>query len=246
MQSEIKQVSRQIVLELRNRPGYGFLDEEEFVATVYSQASQSDECYRAAKTGADLTKPISRVAKNVYSHAIYDGCRSRKIKEQQRAYKELSYYLYRITSNYVMSKGCSLDLAEECAQQALMQIHKNIETVRKPGGFLAFTITTTNRICFRMIEKARRYGECGEALPEPNEGHSLITPELLDCLLEAIARLSNKDMRMVLTLEYFANFKDREIALVVHTTTNNIQQLRFRAKKVMRDDQELLECLQNG
>lgn len=250
---EIKKITRQIVREMRNKRGYGFLSEEDFVTRVYTQALQNDKCYRAAQKGSDLTGPISRLAKNIYSKAIYGGCRSNHAEVQNRAYKELGYYLYRVAYNVVAPKGCSAYLAEECTQQALMQLHSHIENVREPGGFLAFAITTTKRICFRAVEKAIKRGDCEEnpVKDEPSIFEMVTTENpkttaLLDCLLEAIARLANKDMRMVLILEHFAGLDNNRIALILDQQKNNIFKLRHDAKKKLKTDQILRECVQDA
>lgn len=162
-QDEIRRVSRKVVRELRNRRGYGFLEEEGFVSEVYACACQDDKCCRLAKAGSDLTGPINRITKNVYSKALYEGCRSDKVEEQNRAYEELSQYLYLIAYNFVKMRVKPLDLAQDYTQEALERIWRNINQCREPGAFLKWTKVILIRIANRGLERER------EDLPLPED-----------------------------------------------------------------------------
>ncbi len=245
---EFRQISAQVVHGLINRPGYRFLDEKTFTAKVFNAVSQDEQCRAVMQSDGNLENLVTIVAKRIYCESLYAGCCSQHQREQERAYEELGHYLYRVAFNYMVTKDCSEDLAKECTQKALDAIYRHIHTVKNPIAFLSFAITTLNRLCGPAVEKVKRQADREDELGILNNRQASfgsITPYLLNCLLEAIARLPNKDMRLVLTLEHFAGFDDNEIALVLGEKKNNVQQLRFRARKMMQDDQTLYKCLQN-
>lgn len=246
MVAKLRQVSEQVVHGLISQPGYRFLDETTFVEKVFNAVSQDEQCRITIQSGGDLKVRVIVIAKGIYCQSLYIGCCSQHQWEQERAYEELNRYLYRLAFNYVVIRGCSEHLAQSCTQEALHAIFQKIHTVKEPIAFLSFAITTLNRLCSQTIDKAKKQGSLEDELNNSLPTTGSFPPYLLHCLLEAIARLPNKDMRLVLTLEHFAGFDDGEIALVLGVTKNYVPQLRLRAKKMMQEDQILYTCLQNG
>jgi len=220
------------------------LDEKEFAEEVFQRACKDEKCRQIAEAGVDPTKRIEKIAKLVCSRAFWEVLQNSEIDEiiKIRCYEELGYYIYRVAYNYLLKKHCPIDLAEDCAQEALERIYKYRKTIN-PDTFLGFAITVTNRICAHAVETISKQGEDLDDEFGELELLKSIDPYLLECWLEAFARLPNKDMRMVLILEYFAEFKDKAIATLLGTTRNNVTQLRFRAIKKLRNDQALAECL---
>jgi len=318
-QADLLELCRQQVAALCCRAGYGFLDQAAFSQIVYQRAQVELD------PGGDLRAQLSALCKNVYAAALHAACAGSDLDSQNRAYRELGLYLYRIAFNYLVTRGMTAALAEkqaeDGAQEALLNIHRNIQRVEHPGGFLDYCIQAVTRACSRayqypvsvladflrelpvsdpearvrletaaarlrqidaapsgpwmdgiesvaralqevraadadlhrritwIIRQLRRATHQAETdLPEDELSGGLpsfsgLTGCKLDCVLEALAQVANKDQRMVLVLEYFSEFNDQQIATLLSTVKNNVYQLRRRGL-IAIDRQWLLECLQ--
>jgi len=182
------------------------------------------------------------------SRALYYACRSVDKEKQRRGYEQLGSLLYPIAYR----KLYDADLAHDCVQEALKQIHTHIDTIRNPSAFPSFAITTLKHEYARRgmqeakqsrIEEAIK-GEIDRALAQDdNRSPSIASISfLLDCLLAALGRLDEKS-QMVVVLKYFSTLSDPQIATLLKTDTRNIYTRRTRAKSKLRNDPQLLACL---
>jgi RNA polymerase sigma factor (sigma-70 family) len=307
------------VAELCRRAGYGFIEPADFARRVFQRARVGLD------PAGDPRAQLHGLCKNVYAGALHAACAGTDLDAQNRAYRELGLYPYRIAFNYLVTRGMSPALAETQAedgvQEALLNIHRNIQRVENPGGFLDYGIQAVTRACSRayqypvsvladflrelptsdpeararletaaarlrqidaapsgprldgiesvarglqevraadgdlhrriswIIRQLRRAGHPDEADLSEDEltgglpSFSGLTGFKLDCVLEALAQLQNKDQRMVLALQYFSEFSDQQIATLLNTVKNNVYQLRRRGL-IAIDRAWLLECLQ--
>jgi RNA polymerase sigma factor (sigma-70 family) len=256
--SGMQQIVTQVVGGLLNRPGYGFLTSEEFVARICARLTRLSQEGLNAATDPDCEAFILASAKAEYSQALYEGWRAEDQTLRDRACAELGLYLYRIAYNYLLQKSCpqnlAAELAEDCAQQSLLQIHQYIDSVRDPQRFLGYAIRVTNGVCSRMVVKSARSGEWQkEARTDDDEAPELepvtadaaVAFDWMDCLMKAVEALINPEWQKVLILGFFSALEDAEIAETLKTTSGNVQVMRHRALDKLRKSEALRDCLQS-
>jgi RNA polymerase sigma factor (sigma-70 family) len=254
--SVTRQIVERVVGGLLNRPGYGLLSGEEFAARILARLDRLSRTGLLAEADRQREMFILSSAKAEYSQALHEGWRSPEESLRNRACEELGRYLYRIAYNYVLQKSCpavlAAELAEDCTQQSLLQIHQYIEGVRDPQRFLGYAIRVTNGVCSRQVAKSAKSGEWEKAVRpedgedpewEPAVGDSTASLEWMDCLMKAVEALVNPDWRNVLILGFFSALEDAEIAQSLKTTTGNVQVMRHRAIEKLRKSEALRECL---
>jgi RNA polymerase sigma factor (sigma-70 family) len=259
--NRLEQVARQVIRELIRRPGYGFLEEDEFIQQALPIVLADQECRQAATSSIDPTNIIKRRIKNHYSTRLYTQILAGKAADQNRGYAELSRYLYQHAYNLLFKQGCPSQLvpdqAEDATQGALIRIHTYVVgKINKPGLFYYFALQNLKNECYRMQKEARISGswakfeqndtEAGVELENLQAANTEEAADLLDCVLTAILRLPNKDWRAALILTYFSGWGDDEIASqVLHTSKGNLQVMRSRAIAQLRADLELRKCLES-
>lgn len=132
--AELHGLCHRIVLELISRYGWHIIPEDDFVVTVVG---------RARAVNAQTESRVQRIAKNVYSNALYLACRAGEGPEASQAlnqaYEELGRYLYDIAR---YRQPDHPEDAEEATQRALMDIYQAVRSdkCRTPDAFLAFCI----------------------------------------------------------------------------------------------------------
>lgn len=205
-----------------------------------------------------MVEHVAAGADRLDSEALYRGCQSRIRAEQERAYTQLGRYLHAIAYAFVSARGYPSHLADDCVQDALVNIHRSIDSVKQPAAFLGFCATTLRHQCVRTCRAAVQGGH--EALDGADEEDRdpiaetlaseddlvglVLAREAFDCLLAALARLPKKQ-RLVLTLQHFDGCSDREIADYLRTTPGNVQVLRNRARHQLHADRALASCLED-
>jgi RNA polymerase sigma factor (sigma-70 family) len=268
-QKEVYRLCQNAVKGLRNRPGYAAIDELEFVMRLYARACTDLSSPLTPNVEGELQEQVSRLAKGVYSEALYHTWCSKKLEEQQRACQEMGDYLYCIAYNYLRKRKCPSGLMEqlgqECTQQTLLQIHRYINNVKNAQNFMGYAIKILNRVCYHVLQNAVTQGEWGKLREcNPTSGSEsrsdfplglakqidasllesiLSASEVLDCLMQAVQRFSNPDWQKVLILGFFSEYDDKQIAATIGISLGNVQTIRHRAIKQLRDDAGLRDCL---
>lgn len=103
------------------------------------------------------------------SVSLYRACRSTDAAEQSRAYQELWRYLYGITFQIMRGQADGGDLAQDCAQRALVRVHQRIIECQEPAAFRTWVRRIASNLAIDELRRRRRLGD----LPDPNQG---ITP----------------------------------------------------------------------
>jgi len=155
------------------------------------------------------------------SVTLYRACRSADVTEQRRAYQEVWRYLYGITFQIMRDQADGADLAQDCAQQALVRVHQLIIECREPAAFRTWVRRIASNLAIDELRRRRRFG----ILPDPEES---ITPlpltvaaaeqsalatmrqaELRDLLLQS--PMSERSQRVVIG-RYIDGIPDEELA----------------------------------
>ncbi|NJN66067.1 MAG: sigma-70 family RNA polymerase sigma factor [Chloroflexaceae bacterium] len=193
---------------------------------------------------------LERHARTYYSRALYDACHQSDDQERrERAYHDLSHYLYRAAHNRWP------DLAEDVTQHALLLVYEQIERCRAPETFLTFALfkllqafkamtTQTSVRTSSLLDSDQMSETTSDDLHTTPLTH-LEQRETVEALLVAIQCLPDERQRQVVVLRYFAGLSDAIIAQRLDLTANHVRVLRTRALERLRHDASLQHFYQN-
>jgi RNA polymerase sigma-70 factor (ECF subfamily) len=134
----------------------------------------------------------------------------------------------------------SVSEAEDVVQEALLRVHRTLEsgeTISSPRAFIA-TVTTRLAINELHSARARRERYFGEWLPEPiiTDGrddpaqHAETADSLSVAMLVLLESLS-PEQRAVLLLHDVFDYRYPEIATIIGKSEDNVRQLATRARR---------------
>lgn len=149
-------------------------------------------------------------------------------------YRELYLYVYAICGN----KNTTEDVLQETFLKALLALKDSHTNMR------AWLYLTARNFCYNLLKREKRlvYGEeTGRADEEAEDLlEQILKKEQSRRLQSALDKLS-KPQREVLMLQYFAGFRQREIAAMLQITPANVRVLAHRAKKELKSILEVRE-----
>lgn len=223
-----------VVRAMIRRYSWLAVDEQTLVASIAAGA-------KPERPGGSAEKVVVRH----YTRALYKACGPTQAAEvQERAYTDLSYYLHRIAlARYS-------DRANEIAQRAIELVCKTYSTCKGADTFLAFAamkLHQANTEFLRATERAQPLDErMAETIADTRAGIDLALEHASQAhaLYRALARLP-EPMRLAVHLKYLEELGDEQIAERLHTSQDNIRQLRSRGLKRLRKDPLLRRELQD-
>jgi RNA polymerase sigma factor (sigma-70 family) len=162
---------------------------------------------------------------NLDSAELYAACRSADANEQQYAYSRLWSYLYAI-AQYLAYDLPDTEAAQDCAQQALIRIHRRINECESPGTFLGWTRRIVKNLVYDEYRRQKRLVRLDE--DDENGGETLLTqsdpPDSVEekvitnwsaaelrQLIESTPLISDYSRRVVCG-RYFDDLRDETIA----------------------------------
>jgi len=134
----------------------------------------------------------------------------------------------------------SVSEAEDVVQEALVRVHRVLESGEQIASPRAFVTTVTTRLAINELRsaRARRERYVGEWLPEPiiTDGHDdpARHAEMADSLSVAMLVLLESlspEQRAVLLLHDVFDYGFSEIAAIVGKSEDNVRQLATRARR---------------
>ncbi|MFN8446671.1 MAG: sigma-70 family RNA polymerase sigma factor [Caldilineaceae bacterium] len=138
---------------------------------------------------------------------LYQNCRSTDLNVQSAAYRTLWRLLYQGAWNLLYDQIDGADLAEDCAQQALMRIHQRLHECNQPAAFLSWS----QRIVANLtIDELRRRKRFSGTTSTQDEGQNPL--ENVPVLPEMVSQLEIEELR---TLLQKAPISDRSRRVVV-------------------------------
>ncbi len=90
------------------------------------------------------------------SRELYYACRFGAEQEQQAAYEVLWPYLVRITLQVLYDQPDAESLAQECAQRALIRVHKHIADCREPTAFRTWVRRIGGNLAIDELRRRKR------------------------------------------------------------------------------------------
>lgn len=214
---------------------------------------------------------IQRATVRCYTRVLFDACGKDGTAEQRRAFEELWDYLL----PRALYRLHDVSAAQDVTQQALAKIFRKRTTCREPGSFLRwaeqvlireilerFRAQYERRLTERGIEYVAREmsledlgaavneetEQTGEFLADPNQDTSeqAFTAPMRDALVAALRTCLQNERQVQTLIELFINDKSfSEAAELLQTTPLNVQVIRSRAIKRLRDCPEMQRLVED-
>jgi RNA polymerase sigma-70 factor (ECF subfamily) len=159
----------------------------------------------------------------VESTVLYAQCSGDDLALQAIAYQILWTYLYRISLHLVRDQEDADALAQDCAQDALVQVHTRLAECREPKAFRSWAKRIVTNLCIDELRRRNRR-QVVYALPEESHGDEGVTfaesPEAVvidwenvNSIRQALrqAPISERSHRAVVG-RYLDNLLDEELA----------------------------------
>jgi len=214
---------RWVARDLIGKFGWHLLSEEEFTV-------------RAVATLAEKPRMSpAQACLNVYSRTLYNACQD--VRQQEQAYMELHYYLYRIAYSR------RPDLAEDATQKALLLVYEQIDTCRSPDTFLRFAQWKLRQALTDIGRKGRKFSPDPLELEEWREDPSARTEmqrietavDMSDCIRTAWEEHPRAhDQLRAVVWKYMYGLSNQEIAAVLGKKPAQVYMLIFHGKKLLR------------
>ncbi|WP_423224011.1 RNA polymerase sigma factor [Candidatus Amarolinea aalborgensis] len=162
------------------------------------------------------------------------------LREQRTdSYEMLWRYLYKVTYNLCTRRLADLPaerqlaLAEECAQEALVQVWRKLDTYRGEGAFLAWV----TRIAVNKLRDRLRHERPWQTKTEITENlHptvSNVMPDVGALLRQGMQKLTPSE-RSVLTGRLFHERSSEEIAAALGISRGNERIIYLRARQKIK------------
>lgn len=90
------------------------------------------------------------------SAELYDACRNGAPDVQADAYRALWRYLYRVALHVVRDQPDPESLAQSCAQDALIRIHRRLDECRSPAAFRSWARRIVSNGAIDTLRRRKR------------------------------------------------------------------------------------------
>jgi RNA polymerase sigma factor (sigma-70 family) len=149
------------------------------------------------------------------SEGLYAACRQEGSDAQADAYRQLFGQLYRVAYGMLHARPDGEGLAADCAQAALIKVHRNLEQCREPATFRAWAAQIARRT---VLDAMRRPAQTRQVPLDEHEAALAAPPpelasDLRGLLLDAVRRgpLSERSRRVIVG-RFFEERADEELA----------------------------------
>ena len=141
--------------------------------------------------------------------------------------------------------------AEEITQDTFLQAYKKLSTLKNPNQFAGWLYVIANRLCINWLQRHKPAMQSLEDIPveeieeasyahytsEQREAES--TEHRHEIAEKLLSKLPESE-RTVMTLHYLGEMTAKEISKFLGVSVNTITNRLWRARKRLREDQELL------
>ncbi|HID62872.1 MAG TPA: sigma-70 family RNA polymerase sigma factor [Anaerolineae bacterium] len=153
MEEELREQCWRDVRRILAQRGWELVeDEAAFIEEVLAEVQ-----FRIQNSRRPLEKIIEDATVNRYCHLWHAACGADGTFRQRRAFTELHRYLYPIA---LYCAKHDRHIAEECAQEALINVWQHLAQVRDPGSFASWARTIVSRqVKAKFKEQAQKVVE---------------------------------------------------------------------------------------
>lgn len=186
------------------------------------------------------------------SEGLYAACRREGSDGQADAYRQLFRELYRVAYGMLRARPDGEALAADCAQAALIKVHRSLEQCREPAMFRAWAAQIARRT---VLDALRRPAQTRRAPLDQHEAALAAPPpeppsDLRGLLLDAVRRgpLSERSRRVIIG-RFFDEQPDEALAAQEARLAgeavlpSHVQVTRAKNIAKLRGDAGLLERL---
>lgn len=166
-----------------------------------------------------MSQPTSPAASSAAT-SLYRDCQSADQSIQSSAYRTLWRLLYQSAWQLVHNQADASDLAEDCAQQALIRIHQRLHECNQPAAFFSWAQRIVTNLTIDELRRRKRFSTPAHAsAPNPVE-QIAFTPTTLAALeidelrnLLEQAPISDRSRRVVVG-RFFEESDDERLAAI--------------------------------
>ena len=144
-------------------------------------------------------------------------------------YSELFLYLYSLCHDRELAE----DMTQEAFLKAMLSLPDNHSNVRA-WLYMVGRNQLLNALAKQKRTELKADLESYEPVCGENILDGIIENENKRILYEAINRL-DKTKREILCMQYFSGFSQKEIAALLHMTTENVRVQAYRGKKIIKE-----------
>ena len=125
------------------------------------------------------------------------------------------------------------DRAEEIAQEAFLQLYRNLGSISSPSHLLFWLRQVTSRRCIDTVRRSRLKAVCIDDVDElPSAG--VTADPLLDRKLKQLVAGLPETQRLVVTLRFQEDLDPAEICRIVEMPINTVKSHLHRALSALR------------
>lgn len=163
---------------------------------------------------------------------LYAACSSSVVAEQEAAYHVLWVYFVRVALQVVYKEPDATDLAQDCAQIALIRVHERLAECREPRAFRTWARRIVSHVAIDALRRRKRQVALNEdkagneKFYNPSENQLLPEPAVLEKIRLAelrnlinLAPISGRSRRVVLG-RYLDAVPDESLARVESKLAN--------------------------
>ena len=90
------------------------------------------------------------------SGQLYAACASDDLSTQENAYQQLWPYLHQIAWQILYRQPDAADLAQDCAQKALIRIHNKLADCQEPAAFRTWSRRIVSHLAIDELRRRKR------------------------------------------------------------------------------------------
>lgn len=164
MLDALSELCHRLVPQVLAKRGWQLVkDEPAFIEEVQLEAQ--------SRVLAGVRRPIDKIVEdatlNRYGYVWYNACCAAGTLSQRRALEELHRYLYSVARHYTHG---DTPLAEDCAQEALVNAWQHLAQVQDPGAFMRWaSMIVYHQVVRKLKEGTQVVDNAGENFRQSRE-----------------------------------------------------------------------------
>jgi RNA polymerase sigma factor (sigma-70 family) len=160
-------------------------------------------------------------------------------KGDRQAFATIVQRFQDMAVGYAFSVLGDFHLAEDAAQEAFVQIHRDLIQLREPQAFASWFRTVIYKQCNRMIRRKQHpllpLESAATTVADPTAVSELIERAELRQAVQAALLTLPEAQRRVVTLFYIADYSQKEIAVFLDVPVTTVKKRLYDAKRRLKE-----------